>query len=216
LSVFGTNEGPVLSTKLNQKTLLVDTGANIAAATTYPGMQAFCTVTGSGFTAGQLYERNVGNSAWIQITAAQVMRLASDTQSINGTQSTGLTLPLAANTNYAFKAHLAVSLQINAANGLNFQIHALAAGAALVRAHALGIAGSGVGNYYASGGVSAVTTNILAVAMNTGGNAVNGLVIIEGVITVGGTAATLQIDMVDTVTTEYVRAGSSLEAWVVA
>ena len=53
--------------KFNQKTLLVDTGANIAAATTYAGMMAFCTSTGSGFTAGVFYERNVANSAWVAV-----------------------------------------------------------------------------------------------------------------------------------------------------
>ena len=67
MSVFATNEGPVLSTKMNQKTLLVDTGANIAAATTYAGQLAFCTSTGSGFVTGSLYEMNAANAAWVLV-----------------------------------------------------------------------------------------------------------------------------------------------------
>ena len=45
----------------------VDTGANIALATTYAGMLAYCTATGSGFTAGILYRRNAANTAWEQV-----------------------------------------------------------------------------------------------------------------------------------------------------
>lgn len=37
-------------------------------ATTYAGMFAFCTSTGSGFTADLLYVRNAANAAWITIT----------------------------------------------------------------------------------------------------------------------------------------------------
>jgi len=49
---------------MNRKTLQVDTGANISSATTYPGKVAFCISTGSGFTAGRLYRRNNGDTAW--------------------------------------------------------------------------------------------------------------------------------------------------------
>lgn len=51
--------------RLNQKNLFVGTGVQIAGlTTTYAGQLAFCTSTGSGFTAGYLYERNAANTAW--------------------------------------------------------------------------------------------------------------------------------------------------------
>lgn len=57
--------GDVISaSRMNRKTQQTDTGANINSATTYPGKAAFCTSTGSGFTAGYLYRRNNGDTAW--------------------------------------------------------------------------------------------------------------------------------------------------------
>src|SRR6185312_4772045 len=53
--------------RLNQKSVFVGTGAQIKSATTYAGMLAYCTSTGSGFTADFLYERNTANSAWSNI-----------------------------------------------------------------------------------------------------------------------------------------------------
>ena len=53
--------------RLNRKTVLVETGANIAGVAATPGMLAFCTSSGSGFSAGVLYRRNAANSAWEQI-----------------------------------------------------------------------------------------------------------------------------------------------------
>src|SRR3990167_133266 len=51
--------------RLNQKSTFVGTGAAIAAiSTTYAGMLAYCTSTGSGFTIDTLYERNAANDAW--------------------------------------------------------------------------------------------------------------------------------------------------------
>ncbi len=51
--------------RMNQKTVFSGTGAQIAAiGTTYAGMLAFCTSTGSGFTAGVMYQRIEDNSAW--------------------------------------------------------------------------------------------------------------------------------------------------------
>ena len=52
--------------RLNQKTVFVGTGAQIAAITTYAGQLAFCTSTGSGFTIESLYQRNSANSAWVE------------------------------------------------------------------------------------------------------------------------------------------------------
>src|SRR5689334_16478508 len=63
--------------KLVQKTIFVGTGAEINALTTstatfesqtlFPGQLAFCTSSGSGFTANHLYMRNAANSAWLEI-----------------------------------------------------------------------------------------------------------------------------------------------------
>jgi hypothetical protein len=71
--------GDVISAaRSNQKSLLVDTGANIAAATAYAGMHAYCTATGSGFIADHLYIRNAVNTGWndvgslIVLTSGQV------------------------------------------------------------------------------------------------------------------------------------------------
>lgn len=65
MSVFALSESPTVA-KLNQKMVLVDTGANINSATPYAGMVAFCTETGSGFTAGKFYTRNAANDAWLE------------------------------------------------------------------------------------------------------------------------------------------------------
>lgn len=49
----------------NQKSLFVGTGAQInGLGTTYSGQMAFCTSTGSGFTADTFYRRNNANTAW--------------------------------------------------------------------------------------------------------------------------------------------------------
>lgn len=58
----------ITADRLTRKTVLVDTGANIGALAPTPGQLAFCTLTGSGFTAGVLYERNAANSAWVPIS----------------------------------------------------------------------------------------------------------------------------------------------------
>lgn len=54
--------------RLNRKTVIVDTGANIEAlATTYPGQMAIPTSDGSTLKAGRVYRRNTANSAWDQV-----------------------------------------------------------------------------------------------------------------------------------------------------
>ena len=55
--------------RLNQKTNFVGTGAQIAAiGTTYAGMVAYCTSSGSGFTADTLYVRDAADSAWNDVS----------------------------------------------------------------------------------------------------------------------------------------------------
>jgi hypothetical protein len=70
----------ITKARMNKKTLFVDTGANISAlATTYGGMMAYCTSTGSGFVADQLYQRNAANSAWGIIGSSQLPYLKLST-----------------------------------------------------------------------------------------------------------------------------------------
>ena len=54
--------------RLNQKTRFVGTGAQINALTAFAGQEAYCTVTGSGFTIDTVYFRNAANTAWNQFT----------------------------------------------------------------------------------------------------------------------------------------------------
>lgn len=56
--------------RLNQKTVIMETGGNInTLATTYPGQLAFCTSTGSGFTVDVLYQRDAANAVWNTFTS---------------------------------------------------------------------------------------------------------------------------------------------------
>lgn len=61
----------ILATRMNRKTIFVGTGAEISGlGTTYAGQHAYCTTTGSGFTAGIEYQRDNANSAWISISSS--------------------------------------------------------------------------------------------------------------------------------------------------
>lgn len=52
--------------KMNRKSVFVGTGAQInSIVTPYPGQYALCTLTGSGFTADTIYERDSTNTIWI-------------------------------------------------------------------------------------------------------------------------------------------------------
>lgn len=54
--------------RLNQKTTFVGTGAQISGlSTTYAGMKAYCTSTGSGFSIDTLYVRNAANNTWTNV-----------------------------------------------------------------------------------------------------------------------------------------------------
>ncbi len=48
--------------RLNRKTVLVDTGANISAAASTTGMLVFCTSSGSGFVVNHFYLRDASNT----------------------------------------------------------------------------------------------------------------------------------------------------------
>lgn len=64
--------------RLNRKTVLVDTGAGIAASAATLGMIAFCTATGSGFVAGDLYERDESNTFWRRVFEAAIFDVFGD------------------------------------------------------------------------------------------------------------------------------------------
>lgn len=142
-------------------------------------------------------------------TSALNKRLTADVTSINGTTSSGLTVALAANTNYIFRAY--ISYYVGASTpGINWQIHALAAGAALVVVTGTtGLVGqlAATSNMDEYGHATAVTTSIFPNS-NNGTTTVYYNVQLYGTITVGANATTLQIDLVDTVATDTVKAGS--------
>lgn len=60
----------ISAARMNQKGEFVGTGAEIAGISpAYPGQQAFCSATGSGFTVDTLYQRNAANTAWNAVGA---------------------------------------------------------------------------------------------------------------------------------------------------
>lgn len=134
------------------------------------------------------------------------IRLASPTASINGTTSTLLALPLSASTNYKFKCWM----KVTPSGAENFQIHALAVGAAVV------LTGGGywnpAGAWTGAAHNTAVTTNLLVASPG----AANSEVLFEGIVTVGVNATTLQFDVTDTGTTTSIQTGSWLEVETIA
>ena len=82
--------------------MFVGTGAEISAITTYPGQEAFCTSTGSGFTVDTYYIRNAANTAWITSTSIDtVMTETSELSSTPVTDNADFTVT-AGNRYYAF------------------------------------------------------------------------------------------------------------------
>lgn len=60
-------EDAFTSTRGNQKTNFIGTGAQInALSTTYAGQTAYCTSTGNGFTIDKWYTRDAANTTWIE------------------------------------------------------------------------------------------------------------------------------------------------------
>ena len=89
--------------RLNQKSTFVGTGGDInTLATTYAGMSAYCTSTGSGFTVDHLYIRNTANAAWIDVVNCAVS--VSETAEANQNQAgdTAETTAVAGRRYYAF------------------------------------------------------------------------------------------------------------------
>lgn len=62
--VWVTND-TISATRMNEKTIFQGSGAAIAGLTTYSGMLAFCTSSGSGFVVDTMYQRNTANTTWI-------------------------------------------------------------------------------------------------------------------------------------------------------
>lgn len=74
--------------RLNQKNLFVGTGSQINGLTTYAGQFAYCTSSGSGFTADILYERNAANDTWTAVGVDKLPYLLLSTSS--GDYSSGV------------------------------------------------------------------------------------------------------------------------------
>ena len=171
--------------------------------------------------AGELKKLAIGNTnqiltvsgglpAWLANSAIQNFRTTADTTSTNGTKSTGVLIALQANTNYIFEAHLIYTSSGGGNDTMNFQIHALASGASLVFAQIL-FAVNSIGTSLLqpqSNWVTSVTTNMLPAADGAGGS--SGWAHFWGLITVGTTSTTLQIDLVDTQSNEVIKAGSNV------
>jgi hypothetical protein len=135
-----------------------------------------------------------------------MVRKPADVADINGTQSTLLALALLANTNYGFWMFLSTAGAANTAQ--QFQLHAMAAGAAVQI-----VDGHGFTNGAATQAIRVAATgaNFISSFPGAGG----GSWTIWGVVTIGVNATTLQVDVVDTGVTNSVKGGSLLSAWVV-
>lgn len=151
-----------------------------------------------------------GKPSWAVATSTHLnSRLTSPVPTANGTKSTGLTISLSASTNYAFKAYIYL-LTGGTTPAVNFQIHTLASGAALSVVMGLEAHYTGSSATQQSHAITSVTANIFSANFNI--NSQVYIVQLYGVITVGGTPTTLQIDVVDTETTANIETGSFVDA----
>jgi len=72
--------------RMNQKSVTIDTGTNLAALSpTYPLQLIASTDATGGFVAGQMYQRNAANSAWIAFTPMQQHDHSAATTAAGGT-----------------------------------------------------------------------------------------------------------------------------------
>lgn len=141
-------------------------------------------------------------------------RLTSPTATASGTKSTGLTISLLASTNYAFEAYLDFASPTSGTSTTDFQIHALASGAALVVVEATcHHTGTTVLADDIAGIATAVTSNILPTVLV---NSLTYYCTFSGVVTVGTTPTTLQLDVVAAATSGSVASGSFMVAQVIA
>lgn len=76
--VWVTND-TISATRMNEKTIIQASGATINGLTTYAGMLAFCTASGSGFVADRYYVRNAANTSWSVVGVDQLPYLPLST-----------------------------------------------------------------------------------------------------------------------------------------
>ncbi len=138
------------------------------------------------------------------------MRISADVASINGTKDTTVKAALLANHKYLFMFKL-YTRGGAAAPASNYQIHALAAGAALDWAEGVETKN---GTITGTGTATAVTTNIFNA--NATSPTTDYQVFVWGSVTVGANATTIQLDIVDTTANMTVKIGSSCEVIMVA
>ena len=70
----------ITAARANEKTIFQGTGSAISTlVTTYAGMLAFCTSSGSGFTADRLYQRDSTNASWSVVGIDQLSYLPLST-----------------------------------------------------------------------------------------------------------------------------------------
>jgi hypothetical protein len=98
---------------------------------------------------------------------------------------------------------------------MNFQIKALAAGAALVRFQGhYENTGASVLATSQSDTQTLVATNLFGTSLPSNGTTL--VVDMHGIVTVGANATTLEIDVVDNAITDTIKAGAFLEVFPVA
>jgi hypothetical protein len=159
----------------------------------------------SAFTADGV---TLSTSAGVTAIKNRPFRLAADVASINGTVATGLTLALAANTNYVCRGMVVVDNTTG--NNATIQQAALAAGASVVYMTAVS---------FKNGTIPVATSYVVATAAAVILNATLAAVTviwIQGLVTVGANATAFALNMVDTVATDLCKAGSWIEVVPVA
>jgi Concanavalin A-like lectin/glucanases superfamily len=135
--------------------------------------------------------------------SSSIRVLSDQINTANSAASTRLTASVSANMNYVFTASFYVTNTLT--SSVNFQIHALPAGATLVMACGI----NGAVAITSGDCVTTTGTNILGTSI-PGTTATNIAITIYGTIAVGSTAGTLQIDFLDVsaMGTVTVKAGS--------
>jgi hypothetical protein len=155
------------------------------------------------------YVSTIGVTPTCSQPVPDVRATSSPTSTTATFVTTTLSFATAINTNYIFEADLYATTVTGST--LNFAIATLAAGATLVRVEAYCVSGT------ASLFSGVVTTTATAI-MSTAATTTPDLCHVSGVVTVGGTATTIQINFNDpaAVGTTTIQAGSWMKVEAVA
>ena len=89
--VWVTND-TISAVRMNEKTIFQGSGSTINGLTTYAGMMAFCTSSGNGFIADNLYQRDSTNSSWSVVGVDKLPYLTLSTSSGDYTDPASVTV----------------------------------------------------------------------------------------------------------------------------